>query len=148
MKAGFPSAWLAGKFGRFDRLITYVLVGSVIALIQILLTATLARSGAIAEVPLASVAASCITIPLAFFLHKRTTYADVARERFQGARFVATAIASIVIAAGAIKIAQSLGAPFWFAIILGSALVPVGNYIINTLWVFRARSFFSLRQNP
>jgi len=138
--------WLAEKRRQFDRLFTYCVVGSGLALIQMALTALLARN-VIADASIASIAASAVTIPLSFYLHKRTTYADVAREKLQGARFAATAITSVLIAAGVIKLVQILGGALWFGIALGSALVPVGNYIVNTLWVFRAKSLFSLRQS-
>lgn len=140
--------WLAKTVRRFDRLITYGVVGAAIAVVQMALTVILAKGTPSVDASLASVAASAITIPLSFYLHKRTTYADIAREKFQRARFLATAASSIVIAAGTIKCVQTLGGPFWFAIALGSALVPIGNYIVNTLWVFRAKTFFSIRQNP
>jgi putative flippase GtrA len=136
----------AEKFRRFDRLIIYIVVGGAIAVIQMALTIVLART-MFADASIASIAASAITIPLAFYLHKRTTYADVAAERLQGARFVVTAASSVVTAAGAIKLVAILGGPLWFGVVLGSALVPIGNYIVNTLWVFRAKGFFSLRQN-
>jgi len=130
---------------RFDRIITYGVVGAGLALLQLALTAGFAKGHVVADPAVASLMASAITIPLSFFAHKRTTYVDVARERFQAARFAATACSSVVIAAGTIKLVTIWGGPFWFAIFLGSALVPIGNYLVNALWVFRTKSLFSIQ---
>lgn len=140
-------SYLRASSKRFDRVITYGFVGSVLALLQLALTAVFAKGHVVADPAIASLMASAVTIPISFWAHKRTTYADVARERLQATRFVATACTSVAIAAGTIKLVTILGGPFWFAIILGSALVPVGNYAVNALWVFRTKSFFSIKRD-
>jgi putative flippase GtrA len=147
MRSAAAQGWFARSLRRFDRLIVYGAVGIGIAVVQMALTALLTKETPIGDASLASVAASAVTIPLSFFVHKRTTYADVAHEKLRSARFLLTAASSILVAAGTIKIVQMLGGPLSLAIVLGSALVPIGNYAVNTLWVFRAKSFFSTRQN-
>jgi putative flippase GtrA len=132
---------------RFDRLITYGVVGSLLALLQMGLTAGFVKGHVVADPTIASLMASAITIPISFWAHKRTTYADITRERFQAARFAATACSSVVIAAGAIKLVTLAGGPLWFAILLGSSLVPIGNYLVNALWVFRTKSLFSIHRS-
>ena len=141
-----PANSIANLHMRFSRLIAYCVVGCAVAGMQMALTALIAKLTLVSDASLASVCASAITIPISFYLHRRITYADVARERFQQARFIATAVSSILVAAGTIKVVQIAGGAFWFGIVLGSALVPIGNYIVNTLWVFRARNFFSIRE--
>ncbi len=131
---------------RYDRLITYGVVGGAIACLQMALTALIGRDGTV-DPSVASLFASAFTIPIAFWMHKRTTYADVARARFQAARFTATAICSVVIAAGTIKLVQLNHGPFLFGVVLGSALVPIGNYAVNAFWVFRTKNFFSIEDS-
>lgn len=147
MKFAAVLSRLPGALRRFDRILTYVVVGGAIALVQVTLTAALVMWSGVRDPSIASVVASGITIPISFLAHKRTTYADVARQPFQGVRFAATACSSVVIAAGTIKLTQMLGAPIWFSVLLGSALVPVGNYAINGLWVFRTKAFFSIDES-
>ena len=36
--------------------------------------------------------------------------------------------------------------PFWVGLVIGWVLVPIANYLINTLWVFRPKTFLRVEQ--
>jgi putative flippase GtrA len=129
---------------RFERVIRYVLVGGGVTLFYTLVTATLISGKIIADPTLASAIASVVTLPISFLVHRRFTYADTKREQGQWERFALIAVANFVVNVGAMKAADAMHFPYWSALAFGWVVVPVVNYAINVLWVFRSKTFLSL----
>ena len=51
---------------------------------------------------------------------------------------------NFVISTGSMKIVDLCGAPYWVGLIIGFILVPLANYTVSTLWVFKTTKFFAL----
>jgi putative flippase GtrA len=132
---------------RFERVIRYVLIGGGVTLFYTLLTATLISGGVVGDPTLASAIASFVTLPISFLVHRRFTYVDAARRSGQWERFALIAAANFVINVGAMKGAGAMHLPYWSALAFGWVVVPVVNYTINALWVFRTKTFLSLERS-
>ena len=45
------------------------------------------------------------------------------------------------------KTVDSLHGPYWIALTFGWIAIPIANYTINALWVFRTKTFLSLHSD-
>jgi putative flippase GtrA len=133
-------------FRRFERVIRYVLVGGAVTLLYTLMTAGLYLGHVVGD-PTAASAISClVTLPISFFAHRAVTYADVEREPFQWRRFALLGASSFIFSTGSVKVVDLLHGPLWIGLAIGFVLVPLANYSINTIWVFRTKHFLALHQ--
>jgi putative flippase GtrA len=134
-------ATLLQRYGRVGR---YLVVGAGTTGFYTLLMIALHTSGLIKDPTLAAGAAFIATQPLAFYVHSRTTYADVARARFQMTRFLIVAGVMFIVTTGTMKLVDLAGWPFWIGLGVGYVLGPLVTYIINALWVFRTKKLLEL----
>ncbi|MBI1212294.1 MAG: hypothetical protein GC190_12580 [Alphaproteobacteria bacterium] len=133
-------------FRRFERVIRYIVVGGGVTLFYTLVTVALISGHVIADPTAASVVASLITLPLSFLAHRRFTYVDATRERGQWERFAVVAASNFLINVGLMKGVDTWQWPYWTALALGWVVVPILNYTINAVWVFRINSLLSIRR--
>lgn len=120
-----------------ERLVRYGAVGVGTTLFYSLLTMGLIASRAITKSVFASLLAGLATQPLAFIAHRRFSYGDVPEQRGQVGRFVPVAISSVVFGTLSVGLANAVGWPVWTGLAIGWFVVPVANYVVMTLWVFR-----------
>jgi len=130
---------------RFERVIRYIAAGAGVTLVYSLVTIALVSGGIEQDPTVASVLASLITFPVAFMVHKAITYVDVPFDRAQWLRFGIIALCNLVIAAGSMKAVDLVHMPYGIGLAIGWVLIPVFNYTINAVWVFRTATFLSLR---
>lgn len=129
---------------RFDRVLRYILVGGMVTLAYSGIVSVLQLSHTIDDRVLASVCASAVAIPASFIIHRATTYRDTPFVAAQWPRFVLIGIANLVINAGLMKISEPLRWPFWIPLAVGWVVIPIANYLLNALWVFRAKRLWAL----
>jgi putative flippase GtrA len=135
---------LAAMYQRFERVVRYAVVGTGITAVYTGVTAGLIASGAVTSPTMASVIGSLLTLPLSFLVHRRVTYADVEPGGSQFGRFSVLAAANFSLNAGLMTAVHAIGWSYWIALATGWVVVPVVNYGINGLWVFRTKTFLSL----
>lgn len=136
-----------GLSRRFERIWRYLLVGGGVTLGYSLLTAAFITSGVIPGPMLASAAATVITQPFAFLAHRAVTYRDVPHQRSHWKRFAIFAVSTFVLNIAVMKLADSLGWPFWIGLGIGWVAIPIANYLVSALWVFRARRLTTMARS-
>jgi putative flippase GtrA len=129
---------------RFERVIRFLLVGSLIVTFFTLATLALIWWVFPADATLAAAVASVLTTPVSFFVHRRITYVDVEAHSSQWPRFVVLTVANFILSTGSMKLVDSAGAEYWIGIATVWVLSPVMNYLINAMWVFQARTLLRL----
>jgi putative flippase GtrA len=129
-------------YRRFERVIRYIVVGGGVTAVYTAVAAGLIAVG-LDRVAAAAIG-SLVTIPLSFFVHRRITYADAGVDGSQFGRFLITALSSLAINVGLMGVSEMLGWSHWIALAIGWFLVPIANYAINALWVFRTKTFLRL----
>ena len=88
---------------------------------------------------LASVIAFIIALPIAYFAHRNISFFDSQRDAFQPLRFAVTTAASFVLAVGGMYwITEIAGRNFLLGIAWNWLVIPVVNFIVYIVWVFRA----------
>jgi putative flippase GtrA len=132
---------LLDKFGRVWR---YGLVGAATTAFYSVLMVGLHKSGAITDPTWAAGVAFVLTQPLAFFIHRRTTYGDVAQRTSHLPRFLIVAAIMLAITTVSMKLVDLAGWPFWIGLLIGYVAIPAATYVINAIWVFRTRKFLAL----
>ena len=132
------------RLRRFDRVLRYIFAGSVVTLAYSGIVSVLQISHTIDDRVLASVCASAVTIPASFIIHRATTYRDTRLVAAQWPRFVLIGIANLFINAGLMKISEPLHWPFWIALVIGWVVIPIANYLLNALWVFRPKRLWAV----
>jgi putative flippase GtrA len=131
-------------YRRFERVIRYVVVGGAVTAFYTALTAGLYLSRLVGDPAIASAIACLTTLPISFFAHKSITYADVEHEPFQWRRFTVLGISSFIFSTGSVKAVDLMHGPLWIGLAVGFVLVPLANYTINAIWVFRTKRFLAL----
>ena len=129
---------------RYGRLIRFFLVGGVVALTYSILTAGFIVGPLALDRIWASVVASVLIIPVSFVAHKRITYADTARQSHRFDRFAVVGVANLIVNVTDMSLTELFHWPFWIAILAGWVIVPLMNFLLNTVWVFRARRLLAL----
>lgn len=129
---------------RFERVIRFLLVGGGVTLVYTVLALCLHEGGVIADATLASVAAYLATQPIAFLAHKHLTFPDASRQHSSWHRFGAMSLAGLAITAGSMKVISVLGMPFWFGLVIGWVCIPIANFFISAVWIFRTRTLLSI----
>lgn len=135
---------MSAAFAKYSRLLRYIVVGGGVALVYSTLTSVLMLARLVSDPTLASAIATLLTQPVAFLAHRQVTYADVGHERQQLSRFAVVAISSLVAGVGIMKTVDLLHGPFWVALVIGWFLIPVINFIVSSLWVFRVRKLLTV----
>jgi putative flippase GtrA len=133
-------------FEKFGRVWRYGLVGAATTAFYTALMVGLHASNAIKDPTLAAGVAFVLTQPLAFLLHRRTTYGDVARQTDHLPRFLIVAAIMLGLTTASMKIVDMAGLPYWVGLLIGYGLIPAATYAINAIWVFRTRTFLGRDQ--
>ena len=134
-------------FLRFERLLRYLLAGLGITVFYSAFVTILVLGGIVDSPTLAAVIASLATAPVSYAIHSRITYPDVRHNRGGVLRFAVITIASFIVVTVSMKIVTEAGLPFWVGLMIGWFVVPVVTYLINTVWVFRAKSLFRVSRS-
>ena len=129
-------------YRRFERVIRYIVVGGGVTAVYTAVTAGAISFGI--DRIWAAVLGSAVAIPLSYVVHRRITYVDAANDNSQFSRFAVIAISSLAINVGLMGGSEMLGLSHWIALAIGWFLVPIANYTINALWVFRTKTFLKL----
>jgi putative flippase GtrA len=141
---------IARLYRRFERVVRYIVVGGGVTLFYSLLTVALVSGRLVNDPTAASAMASLISLPLSFLVHRRFTYADAGSDRSQWQRFVTIAASNFAFTVASMKAVDLLHWPYWIGLVAGWVVIPMLNYTINALWVFRTRTFLALdrEQSP
>lgn len=129
---------------RYGRLVRFIVVGGGTTLGYSLLTAALIAGPSAGHRVEASAIASLVMIPISFLAHRRFTYADTARRANQTGRFALLALVNFGLNVGDMHLSAQFHWPYWTAILAGWFLIPTVNFVINTVWVFRAPRLLSI----
>jgi putative flippase GtrA len=129
---------------RYERVLRYIVAGGGVTLLYTLTIVSLMSGYVVADPTLASAIASVLTFPVSFLVHRSITYADVVPDAAQWRRFALIAASNFIVATSTMKIVDLWGWPYWVALVTGWILIPLINYAINAIWVFRAKKFFAL----
>ena len=98
---------------------------------------------------LASVIGFIVTVPIAYLAHRNISFFDSRRDAFQPLRFAVTTAASFVLAVGGMYwITAIAGRNFLLGIAWNWLIIPLVNFVIYMLWVFRTAQTARLRRSP
>ena len=98
---------------------------------------------------LASAIAFIITVPIAYFAHRNISFFDSQRDAFEPLRFAVTTAASFVLAVGGMYwITEIAGREFLLGIAWNWLIIPVVNFVVYIVWVFRATRPARLAGSP
>tara|TARA_R110002020_G_C16321741_1_gene774935 strand:+ start:33411 stop:33872 length:462 start_codon:yes stop_codon:yes gene_type:complete len=131
-------------FRRFERVLRYLMVGAGVTAIYSLIVAGLIITDTIEDPTLATVIGSIAAAPVSFMAHRFITYSDVSDDPAHWKRFAIITLASFAIVTASMKLVDILHGPFWAGLIVGWIVVPIVNFLINTVWVFRATRLLAL----
>lgn len=119
------------------KLIRFVCIGVLSGAIYALVTAALVSRLGVAPVP-ASIAGYCASVPASFLGHRNISFRSRGRWTSEAVRFVLMQAANIAVTAlsmhGSVEWA---GAPYWWGMIIAVVLIPIANFILMNVWVFR-----------
>ena len=128
-----------------DKLLRFAVVGLACGGIYAAVTALLV-SGLGATPVAASIAGYCAAVPAGFLGHRRFSFRSHGRWTGEAARFVATQALNIAVTAGAMYGATSVfGRGYGWGMIAAVILVPIANFLVLNLWVFREQQGRALR---
>jgi putative flippase GtrA len=131
---------------RFERPLRYLAAGIGVTAFYSAQVAFFVMSGLISDPTTATIIASLITAPVSFLIHARITYPDVPQNSAHLFRFLFITFASFLIVTISMRLVDKSGLPFWVGLVVGWVLVPIANYLINTFWVFRPKTFLRVGQ--
>lgn len=129
---------------RFERLIRYLLVGGGVTVFYTATAVCILESWLVGDATIASTIAYVVTQPVAFLIHKRLTFPDATHPRSQWPRYCVMALVGLVITAGSMKAISVLGLSFWVGLFIGWVCIPIANFFISAVWVFRPRELLSI----
>ena len=130
-----------------NRALRYVIVGGTLTLAYSLATALLIRSGLCLNQTLASAIASVAIIPFSYTAHRKWTYPDSqsgASTFVEVTRFLQVYVFTIIANVGLMALAGELALPYWVALVTGWVVIPVMNFILNGLLVFKPASLIKV----
>ncbi|MCA8903269.1 MAG: GtrA family protein [Hyphomonas sp.] len=133
-------------YARFERVWRYLVAGIGVTAFYSALVTLLIVSQAISSPTVAAVIGSILSAPVSFLVHARVTYPDVQHDRAHVVRFMVITVISFVIVTASMHLVERIGAPFWVGLVIGWILVPIANYLLNTVCVFRPRSVLRVQQ--
>lgn len=129
---------------RFERVIRYVLVGGGVTAFYTTMAVCIFKGGLVGDATVASTIAYVATQPVAFLIHKRLTFPDATHAGSQWPRYCVMALAGLAITAGSMKAISVLGLSFWLGLLIGWVCIPIANFFISAVWVFRPREILSI----
>jgi putative flippase GtrA len=126
-----PFGRLLAKLVRFG--IVGVLSGAIYAVVTALLISEL-HAGPV----VASVVGYCVSVPASFLGHRRFSFRSQGRWTVEAQRFVLTQALNIAVTAGSMYAATAwLGAHYGWGMFAAVIFVPIANFVVMNLWVFR-----------
>lgn len=120
------------------RLLRYALSGAIAAFIYMGVTAWIHRTRDI-DLSISSALGYSAAMPCAYLLHRHVSFASTQPLAVEVPKFVQQSVFSIWLAAIVPKILHAAGMPLAAALGLTSIAVPLINYVMFSLWVFRTR---------
>ena len=129
---------------RFDRVIRYLRVGGGVTAFYTALAVCIHDSRLVPDATVASTIAYLVTQPIAYLIHKRLTFPDAAHPGSHWPRYGVMALAGLAITAGSMKAISILGLPFWVGLLVGWVCIPIANFFISAIWVFRTQELLSI----
>lgn len=133
-RMALPAAWRAA----LGRLLRYGLVGGGMSLLFSALVAAMVWLGL--DPVLASALAFMLVLIPGFLAHRAVTFGDRARHPAQISRFFITNASAFCLAIGGMyAITHILHLSYVYGIVWNFLAIPLVNYGILSVWVFRAR---------
>ena len=130
-----------------NRALRYILVGGSLTLTYTAATALLIQTGLCGNRTLASALASVGIIPLSYWAHRTWTYPDAGSAVFDWRavlRFLQVYMFTILANVGLMALSGELGLPYWVALVTGWVVIPVMNFILNGVLVFKSASLLTV----
>lgn len=119
------------------KLVRFGFVGVLSGVIYAGVTALMVTQFGMAPVP-ASLVGYCVSVPASFLGHRQGTFRSQGRWTHEALRFVVTQGVNMAVTAGSMHGAVALaGLPYWWGMIAAVILVPIANFVMMNLWVFR-----------
>jgi putative flippase GtrA len=131
---------------KYERLIVFLVMGSGVTIFYSVMTAGLILSGLVQDNTVASLIATFFTIPMSFVVHKNTTYRDIQYDRSQMYRFGVNALVIAIAVNGSMKASDLLGWPFWLGLMISWVVIPILNFAVNSIFVFRTQHMFRFKR--
>lgn len=125
---------------RYERVIRFLIAGGLATFVYSALTIALVQSRTLRDPATASALSSFVAIPISFVAQRLITFRDVDYEPRQWTRYIVLAASNLVVNVGLIRLGQTAAIPYPVMIAAGWVVVPGVNFLVNTLWVFRART--------
>lgn len=86
----------------------------------------------------ASLIGYCVSVPASFLGHRQVSFRSQGHWTHEAVRFVVTQGVNMAVTAGAMHAAVAWGhLPYWWGMIGAVVLVPVANFVMMNMWVFR-----------
>lgn len=119
------------------KLVRFGFIGVLSGVIYAGVTALMVTQFGMAPVP-ASLIGYCVSVPASFLGHRQATFRSQGRWTHEALRFVVTQAVNMAVTAGSMHAAVTLAAlPYWWGMIAAVILVPIANFVMMNLWVFR-----------
>jgi len=132
-----------------NRAVRYVLVGGSLTLAYTFATALLIQTGICGNRTLASALASLGLIPFSYMAHRTWTWPD-ASGPVSGAsevvRFLQVYLFTFMANVGLMALSGEMGLPYWVALVTGWVVIPVMNFILNGVLVFKPASLLRIEE--
>jgi len=132
-----------------NRALRYILVGGSLTLAYTLATALLIQTGVCGTPTLASAVASLGLIPFSYGAHRTWTYPDSRAAASRGSevlRFLQVYAFTFMANVGLMALSGALGLPYWVALVTGWVVIPVMNFILNGVLVFKPASLMTVEE--
>lgn len=131
MKALLTSHRVAAKALRFG------MIGVLNGLVYAAVTSALVMFLGVAPVP-ASVLGYCASVPAGFIGHRRFSFRSDGHWTAEAVRFAFTQALNMAVTALSMQAAtQWLGGAYYWGMLAAVVLVPIANFAVLNLWVFR-----------
>ena len=120
------------------RLLRYALSGAIAAIIYMGVTAGIHNTWGV-DLSISSALGYSAAMPCAYLLHRYVSFASKHPVAVEAPKFIQQSVFSILLAAILPRILHAAGMPLAAALGLTTLAVPVINYMMFSLWVFRTR---------
>lgn len=120
------------------KLLRYALSGSIAAVIYMGSTAGANRTWDL-DLSISSALGYLVAMPCAYLLHRHVSFASKQPVPVEATKFIQQSVLSILFAAILPRMMYAAGLPLFAALGITSVAVPLINYLMLSLWVFRTR---------